>query len=762
MKTKTLLWCFLIACLVPCLAHAYMRIHPENPHYFQETDTGEPVLITSYTNIVTHVPAWDYAIDVHLTAGWGFDYCRVWHFGGCDGCELPFALTGELAPCQDDFQYPCDQGVTDPQNDDYKVDLDVWNPAYWSRLKDAMALARDAGIYAEIHLFNGCEFSPAECDRWGNSPWAGDNNVNGIETPPCDGDGTPDIYDFASRPNLAHYQERWISKLVDETIEYPNIIYEIENEHRGSGSPAFGDHYGQFIKQYIGAAYPLQPRLVSYSSIDADLEDFYTLPGVDIVNRHFGNEPEADPSILNDYIEPRWSYGKPINIDEFGNGLGSPDTMPQAPDILREMCWTIIASGGHFHIEDAAPEAEPFEIVQTIDRFKRCSGWDFVHASPDSGMIVSGGGYCMKNPGAEYVCYHPAGGAKTLTLEAGTYTARFWNPRTGGYFASQTFEHAGGDRVFDTPDAGDWVLHVRRDPLPQATLRASGAPPITIDGIAADWNLDPGAQPSRGGEAAVGDVAIVGYDGPRCYAAGHLMGAQYPPADGNDHAARIHARHSTTTLYLLVEIADSDRNTAAAADANWQNDGVEIYLDPGHAGGASAIESSSSAVQLVVDAAGQVNAYQVTPSYGAQVVGGVTAAVGPAPSGGAPGYTIEIAVSKSAFSPAILAGAGTIGAEFILHDSDAGGDRAQSTFYSWCDPFTSTAYPAKVPDRWGDLALMDPSWVPPDEGPDEMAADAADDRIVDNIDAPDGTGDDSSPTGDGDSGPSNGCGCSMP
>ena len=39
-------------------------------------------------------------------------------------------------------------------------------------------------------------------------------------------------------------------------------------------------------------------------------------------------------------------------VDELANGQASCDT-------LRRVCWTIVASGGHLHIEDTRPSARP-------------------------------------------------------------------------------------------------------------------------------------------------------------------------------------------------------------------------------------------------------------------------------------------------------------------------------------------------------------------------------------------------------------------
>src|SRR5688572_28839972 len=80
-------------------------------------------------------------------------------------------------------------------------------------------------------------------------------------------------------------------------------------------------------------------------------------PNVDIVNRHVGKN--LTPFDVHTYIQTRWHKRKAVNIDEFGNGWCElqPGTNqcavplklhPTAPE-LRNMAWTIVGSGGHFH-----------------------------------------------------------------------------------------------------------------------------------------------------------------------------------------------------------------------------------------------------------------------------------------------------------------------------------------------------------------------------------------------------------------------------
>ena len=417
-------------------ALAYLKIHPDNPHYFQETATGKAVMITGYGSILP-VSEEFISIDANINElkNNKIMYARVWHF-------LPWGLTKAVWPW-DRSSVP---GATMGGN---KIDMEKWNPVYWNRMHDSLTKADKAGIYAEIHLFDRCGMSPPEKGRWFSNPWASDNNINNLETPTADKDGTPEFYLYTEKPNLRNQQERYVRKMIDETIKYPNIIYEIENEHWAYNNSKFVAYYAKFVKDYIAEKYPKSPRLVSYSSLEKDLEDCYTIPYVDIVNSHLG-----DLAKLNGYIESRWGKNKAINIDEFANN--ETDT-----NNLRALCWTIITSGGNFHIEDPNSTAKPYDVVENIRLFKINSGWDFIHAAPNKGLVTSGDGCCMAQPGKEYVIYFPTGGRKKVDLApAKKYHARWWNPVSGRFVKPAVFSHAGGVKVLVTPDPSDWVLQI--------------------------------------------------------------------------------------------------------------------------------------------------------------------------------------------------------------------------------------------------------------------------------------------------------------
>ena len=681
------------------------RLHPENPHYFQEPG-GKPYMVSSVTAIVPSSTQYDYIAGINEILSRHLTYARVWHFLSRDVGDYtviwPWAFSSVPGSCWGGN----------------KIDMNVWNADYWSRMTDSMARANAGGLYAEIMIFDRCGMSPAP--RFCGSPWCSENNINNLETPDGDASGTPDFYYYATKPNLRNQQERYVRRLIDQTIAYPNVFYEIENEHWTYNDPTWVRHYSQFVKDYIAANYPNSPKLVSYSSLQDDLEDCYTNPNVDVVNAHFGAALDDDPSLANAYIEPRWIYNKAINIDEFGNHVHTKDI-----SVLRNECWTIITSGGNFHIEDA-PGDWARDICENIRSFKALSGWDFIHAAPNKALITSGGGYCLAQPGVEYVCYFPTGGSKTITLSAGTYRAEWWNPRTAGFYNTATFSFSGGSKTLSSPDSSDWVLRLTTQAALTTVLQSKPAGAITIDGNSNDWNLGELTTKTCAGDAGTGDIGIVGYDANGvCYAGGHWTGGQFAPANAADHAAKIYSRHDASYLYFLVRCSDSDIRTSNPVGSNSSNDCVEFHIDPSHNGGAIPISGSTSDARLVIDAANQKNVYLTTPAYASQILGGVTSAV----SRDSSGWWMEARIAKNVFSAAIPA-TGTIGMDFTFRDNDSNNTASLTTVYTWRDPEVSTSIPTNIPDRWGDLRLMGPPDTTPPGPVTSFAATAGTEQVA--------------------------------
>jgi hypothetical protein len=131
-----------------------------------------------------------------------------------------------------------------------KWDLAAYNNVYFTRLKTMLDLARRHGVIVQLTLFDNSGLradmrgTPTEPDlRWSVNPWNASstpthppNNINGVINKADS--GLPDFITTATLGSkLANLQNAYVAKVVRETREFPNVIYEIMNE-----SVNFSDH----------------------------------------------------------------------------------------------------------------------------------------------------------------------------------------------------------------------------------------------------------------------------------------------------------------------------------------------------------------------------------------------------------------------------------------------------------------------------------------------------------------------------------------
>jgi hypothetical protein len=85
----------------------------------------------------------------------------------------------------------------------------------------------------------------------------------------------------------------------------------------------------------------------------------------------------------------------------------------------------------------------------------------FERMAPADELVLGGGAYALAEAGKDYVFYLYDGGTVQVDLgaAAGTFAARWFDPRTGA-FQSAGAVGGGGPRDFTAPAAGDWVLHL--------------------------------------------------------------------------------------------------------------------------------------------------------------------------------------------------------------------------------------------------------------------------------------------------------------
>jgi hypothetical protein len=107
-----------------------------------------------------------------------------------------------------------------------------------------------------------------------------------------------------------------------------------------------------------------------------------------------------------------------------------------------------------------APE-EYGDLKRMIDFFTT-KGIEYWKMSSRNGLLTAGTRtYVLEEAGRQYVIYAAAGGAFSVSIAPGTYSARGYNPRTGEDVALGEVS-GGGSRSFTAPDANDWVVYLMK------------------------------------------------------------------------------------------------------------------------------------------------------------------------------------------------------------------------------------------------------------------------------------------------------------
>jgi len=532
-----------------------LELNPINRHYFRDVASGRPVLIVGYRNLtpefsqfvptappgqaqppgagtLTPDPRFtDYVIDdmTGQPGPFNFPSCKrhyvtVLHLGaGDDPLVDPMYDNGNginASPTFYAWPWRRDRGARgacygsfgDPKDTRYDVGGNgtcpaAWNDAYFDRLSAAVSRASSSCITSEVKLFDKSMLQ----NHWRDVPWAADNSSNAIELPSC---AQPDswaeaFYQQQSAPTLRLSQQCYVDKIVDTTKASSNVVYEIENENVMPGTEPWARTWAQRVKERTS-------HLVSYSSLwDVDLASAVTDPSIDVVNLHFGTPLEDDRGRPRDFMTANWrvgvtssngavSSGKPVNVDEFGKCHGR-GTAPSY-ETLRQMAWAIVASGGHFHIEDTcdplttapgeaplAVDSRPRQVVENIRRFVeesglRDGGWNFVMSEPFPAPPAPGGPMPAQVPGRfcmgpddgifqathlaaprDYLCYYDGSDGSVVRRIEGIegpagYSARWWDPRDGGFTGPGIELGCVTDHTVTlaAPDAADWVLLLRK------------------------------------------------------------------------------------------------------------------------------------------------------------------------------------------------------------------------------------------------------------------------------------------------------------
>ncbi len=362
------------------------------------------------------------------------------------------------------------------QSNDGPFDLTRFNDAYFDRLRELIHLADANNIVVVIQVHDG----------WTKTKFAGHpfNVVNGgpltdkaqfVELHDYDQEMPPALEPQWTRPQKHQfYLERFCERLIQATVDTPNVMFEIFNEGEWYDAQllrAFQMHFLDFFK--ARTALPLiinddHLRTVPgfRGAAGADVLSHHTprwddRPAARVFFDHYSREFEATP------VKPMF-FSEPVPSYEGGDAA--------TEDAILRLLWGTALGGASVVVQNdasfgfdsrsrMAAKAEQRDRVLDLEghvaRFFNGAGVSFASMTPNERLASTG--VCLANAGVEYVVYTPSTRVLTVNLSAAkdtTFRVRWYDPRTGQFRDAGQVTGGNEAQPFTPPFRNDAVLHL--------------------------------------------------------------------------------------------------------------------------------------------------------------------------------------------------------------------------------------------------------------------------------------------------------------
>ena len=436
-----------------------IRLHPDNPHYFEFR--GQPtVLVTSgeHYGAVMNLD-FDYVPYLNRLQTEGLNLTRTFSGQYCEPWGAPW---NTLNPAANRYVTPWARSTTPGYADGgNKFDLNAWDAAYFNRLKDFVGQAGARGIAVELVLF--CVMY--DDNQWNLSPMKSSNNVNGVG-----GIAWNQPYDL-SNGAITAVEDTLVQKIVTELNGYDNVYYELCNEpYLGNATQSWHSHIADTI---VATEAGLPNQHLIANNIANGSGRATLIPAVSILNFHYANPPDAVPQ--------NYDYNRVVAFDETGfRGSGDAPYRSEAWEFILaggavysnlDWSYTVDAENGTSTTWDHSLGGGGPTIQHQLGILKGfIHGFDFVHLAPNNGVVTGGipGGASIRalvEDGKQVAIYLNGGSQANLqvSLPAGSYRADWVNPKSGAVDGTSSFAHSGGTRTISSPNySEDIALKIMR------------------------------------------------------------------------------------------------------------------------------------------------------------------------------------------------------------------------------------------------------------------------------------------------------------
>ncbi len=451
------------------------RIKPlaENPYYWQYK--GEPVWLIGGSwqdNLFNHPTLLEEHLDVMTSVG--ANYVRN---------VMSHRNVGNV------FAFE--------QNEEGLFDLDRWNDEYWERFENFLELTYDRDIIVQLEIWATWDLyeDHQSLGGWTYHPYNPENNI----TYSPEESGLPTVIDYPPQTNptdhpffrtvpdlednelLLEYQKAYVDKILSYTLNYPHILYTMNNE---TGEQVeWGDFWADHVRSRAEEAGTVveitdMRRNENIRSEDhahiLDQPERYTFLDISQNNAWSGIGEQHYDNIL--YIRDLISaHPRPINNNKnYGAARGGEE------ESVTRMGRILFggAASARFHrphpYEDPeymyeksdfglglSPRAQ--NIIQSLSLV--VNEIPLVRMEPMKDLLFDreeNEAYLLAIPGEQYAIYFPDRGSVGLAIEneATEFEYRWINLDQSEWGESSTLT-AGDDALFTTPADGHWVVLIK-------------------------------------------------------------------------------------------------------------------------------------------------------------------------------------------------------------------------------------------------------------------------------------------------------------
>ena len=388
-----------------------IQIYKENPRYWQYKGKSILLIGGSVKDNLFQIP--NLRKHLELMKSVGGNYVRSTMGWSGEGNIPPFKKVGE------------------------KYDLEQWNEEFWNRFRNFVKLTHEMDIIVQIEVWATFAYYR---EPWAANPFNPKNNSNytaeetGLPTVVKDHPVAAKNNFFWSVPKernqriVLKYQEKFVDKLLAETLPYGHILYCMDNET--AVTAAWGEYWATYIQRKakeagreVETTEMWDPWDLSDEKHKATFDHPETYSFCDISqNNHQKRQRHWDNA---QKIRSQLTPIRPINnIKIYGADGGRSGSTQDG----LERFWRNIFGGfasARFHRPNGGVGLTKIAQKHLKSMRMITDEMDVFTCEPHNELLSNreeNEAYTFANPGKEYAVYFPKGGSVDLNLSVGKNT----------------------------------------------------------------------------------------------------------------------------------------------------------------------------------------------------------------------------------------------------------------------------------------------------------------------------------------------------